>query len=368
MGERMSLDATGFRGALAAALLLAAATPAAAQQETQNQQTLNEPPNTVGPTERMQSHSAWHLSRTVSGHVGRVLTGKPQASGTAQSSLPAATMRETPAGASDGAGPVASATGGPPLWSVWVGPNVTWSDQDDPVAGNEGHMLTTYAGLDRRVLGRGVIGLIGGFETADFDTALLGGRLETEGFGVGAYGGYAVTDVIVVDAMALYTWVDNDFADRLRSASYDSERLQLAANVTAYLREERLSFRPKLGVAWSLDEQEAYRDTLRIPSPETEVETFSVSAGAQVGYTFFLDGGRTIEPWLGAAAVFEDSSSDPSPAAGSDELEQFDVRLSAGLNAQLAERLSFTLNADVSGLARPDHDAVTVGAQLSLQF
>lgn len=346
---------------LTAIVLLAA--PAAAQQN------LNEPPNTVAPTERMQSHSAWHLSRTVSGHVGRVLTGRPQAGGTAlgtgRGTDPAAAMRETPAAS----GPVASATGEAPLWSVWVGPGVTWSDQDDQVAGNEGHMLTTHVGLDRRVLGRGVIGLIGGFETADFDTALLGGELETEGFGVGAYAGYALTDVIVLDAMALYAWVDNDYADRLRSASYDSERLQLAANITGYLGEGRLNIRPKLGIAWSMDEQEAYADTLGIRSPETEVESFSVSAGAQVGYSFALDGDGTVEPWLGAAGVFEDSSTDPSPrAGGDDDLGSFDLRLSAGVTARPVERISLSLNADVSGLARSGYEAVSVGGQVSLQF
>lgn len=268
----MSLDIAVLRCTLPADLVLAAV-PTAAQQ-----QNLNEPPNTVGVTERMQSHSAWHLSRTVSGHVGRVLTGGPRAGrtarGAAQDGSPAATMRET--------GPMAPATGGASPWRAWIGPNATWNDQDDPVAGNEGHMLTTHAGLDRRVGVRGVLGLIGGYETSDFDTALFGGDLETAGFGVGAYGDYAVTDVIVMDALALYTWVDNDFADRLRAASYDSERLQLAANVTAYLTEGKVSIRPKLEVSYSRDEQEAYRDTLGIRSLETQVETLSATAGGQV--------------------------------------------------------------------------------------
>lgn len=355
----MSLDIVVLRGTLVAGLLLAETAPAAAQQ-----QNLNEPPNTVAVTERLQSHSAWHLSRRVSGHVGRVLIGDPPrgrtARGAAQDSSPSATMRET--------GPVASATGDASPFSAWIGPNATWSDQADPVAGNEGHMLTTHAALDRRIGRRDVLGLIGGYETSDFDTALLGGDVETAGFGVGAYGGYAVTDVIVVDALALYTWVGNDFADRLRAASYDSERLQFAANVTAYLIEGRLSIRPKLGISYARDEQEAYRDTLGIRSPETEVETLSVTAAGQVGYTYLLDESRTIEPWLGVGAVIEDSSADPSPPAGEDELEPFGLRLRAGVNTQLGERLSLSLDVDVSGLARADYSAVTVGGQLSLQF
>lgn len=207
-----------------------------------------------------------------------------------------------------------------------------------------------------------------GVEFSDFDTATLAGRLETEGAGVGIYGGYSLTDRIVLDALALYTWTDNDYSDRARSASYDSGRLQLAANLTGYFTEGRLSIRPKLGVSYSLDNQEAYRDTLGFRSPETDTETVSASAGAQVGYTFFLDETRTIEPYLGATAIVEDSSTDPSPAAGGDELGAFDVRLAAGLTVQLAERLSLSLSTDVSGLARGGYEAYSVGGQLNLQF
>lgn len=353
----MSFKVSSLRGAVTTAFLLAVTDIAAAQQT---------PPVTAAATERMQSHSAWHVARTVSGHVGRILAG------------PAAVGREEPVAAMDyanpglstgteGAGPVASATAETPAWSVWVGPNVTWSDQNDSVAGNEGHTLTTHVGLDRRVGTRGVVGVLAGFELSDFDTAMLGGSLESEGGGVGVYAGYGLSDTIVLDALALYTWIDNDFSDRLRSADYDSERLQLSANVTVYLTEGRLSIRPKLGVSYSQDDQEAYRDTLGIRSPETEVETLGATVGAQVGYTFFLDEGRSIEPYLGATAVLEDSSTDPS-SAGSDELGAFDLRLAAGANAQLGERVSLSLSADVSGLGRGDYHAVTLGGQLSVQF
>ena len=360
----MSLIRTGLHGVFAVALLLATGASAAAQQG---------PPNTVGPTERMQSHSAWHLSRMVSAHVGRVLIGPELPAGSAGigEDAPAAAMYDgSPGlfGGPDTPGPVASATAQAPAWSVWVGPNVTWSDQDDPVAGNKGHMVTTHVGLDRRLGQRGVFGIMAGFEFSDFDTATLDGRLETQGAGVGIYGGYSLTDRIVFDALALYTWLDNDYSDRARSASYDSGRLQLSANLTGYLTKGRFGIRPKLGVSYSLDNQEAYRDTLGFRSPESDTETVSATGGMQVGYTFFLDETRTIEPYIGAAAIVEDSSTDPSPAAGGDELGDFDVRLSAGFSAWLAERLSISLNADVSGLARGGYQAMTVGGQLSLRF
>lgn len=360
----MSPNLTRPHGVLAAALLLASATSAAAQQG---------PPNTTGPTERMQSHAAWQLSREVRDHVGWVLAGSRLPSSRARlgGDEPFAEMTDTGPGLSAApaaSGPVASATAQTPAWSVWVGPNVTWSDQDDPVVGNKGHMVTTHVGLDRRVGQRGVLGVMAGFEFSDFDTATLGGRMETEGAGVGIYGGYSVTDRIVFDALALYTWIDNDYSDRVRSTSYDSGRLQLSANLTGYLTEGPFSIRPTLGVSYSLDNQDAYTDTLGFRSPETDTETFSASAGAQVGYPLFLDETWTIEPYLGATLITEDSSTDPSPAGGDDELGTFDVRVAVGLTAQIAEQLSLSLATDVSGLARSDYEAYSLGGQLSLQF
>lgn len=336
----MRPNVMGLGQCLTAAVLMATPAPAAAQNL--------DPPETLGATERMQSHAAWHASRAVSAHVGFLLTD-----------------RQARAAAS---GPVASATAGEPQWSAWIGPSVTWSDQDGGAAGNEGHTVTTYLGLDRRLGERGVLGILAGSEFSAYDTALLDGNLEAEGLGVGVYAGYAVTDMIVLDALALYSWIDSDFADRARSASYDSERLQLAANATAYLTEGQLSIRPKLGVAYTRDDQDAYRDTLGTASPETETETFSVSAGAQVGYTVFLDETSWIEPYLGLTALVEESSTDPDAGRSGDELDAFDLRLSAGLGGQLAEGVSLSISADVSGLARPGYEAVTLGGQLSVRF
>ena len=63
---------TSLRGAAVAALLLTMGENAAAQQN---------PPATAAATERMQSHSAWHVARAVSGHVGRLLAGPALAGG-----------------------------------------------------------------------------------------------------------------------------------------------------------------------------------------------------------------------------------------------------------------------------------------------
>lgn len=96
--------------------------------------------------------------------------------------------------------------------------------------------------------------------------------------------------------MALYSGFNNDYVDGHRSANYDSRCLQFAANRTAYLSEGRVKILHKLGVAYSLDEQDAYRGTHGIRSPETDVEIFTASAGAEIGYTFLMDGISATDP------------------------------------------------------------------------
>lgn len=365
---------------LAASLLLALASglPASAQGPVPGGPP-NFPPDTSGALQQMQGASAWHTVWGVSNHVGDVLLGAPvPPAGPAP--LPFRGEEQSPASAVNGAwlafdegektpGLPQAAAASTPQWSIWIDSSLTWSERDDIFVGNEGELFTASFGLDRRIGERGVVGVIANVEDADFDTTFTNGRLETSGGGLGVYGGYAITDRIVLDAVALWKSLESDFRDPFRTASFDTDRLQVAANITGYFYRGPVSIRPKIGIAHTRDDQESYFDTLGLFTPSRTVERTTFSAGGELGYTIWLDDTRSLEPYVGAAALVENFSTDPTPVpAPRDELDAFDLRLTAGLKARLAERFVATLKADVTGIARDDFREVTAGGQVSLQF
>jgi hypothetical protein len=214
------------------------ATPARANQHNQQNQQPQQPQAVPvfaidGPylTQQLQSLSTWQIVPSVRDHVGEILVGGPS-----EPALPVGQdMGPSPSflgfGKDEKRKSSSAATTSSTNWSVWVDGNLSWTDRDDPIVGNDGTLGTLSIGLDRRVGSRGVVGVLFNGEESDFDTTLTRGTMETEGAGGGVYGGYALTNVLVIDGLALWKSLDTDVADSLGRASYDTDRMQLAANL-----------------------------------------------------------------------------------------------------------------------------------------
>ena len=84
------------------------------------------------------------------------------------------------------------------------------------------------------------LGSISNYDHSDIDNNFGGagfapGRLKSDGYGVGPYLGYAVTDNILFDASFVYSWGDNDISDAVSTGSFDNEGWSATANLTGYV-------------------------------------------------------------------------------------------------------------------------------------
>jgi outer membrane autotransporter protein len=262
-----------------------------------------------------------------------------------------------------------SADVAPLLWNVWGDANLSWIDRDHPLFGNDGHLVTSSLGLDRRFGDRAVLGVIVNGELSDINTTFNSGSLDTSGAGLGAYGGYALTQRVVVDALVLWKDFDNDVRSLASSGSYRSERWIAAANITGYLDLAALRVAPSAGILHSREEQDAYTDTSGAFAAGADIETTVLSFGSKAEYAVDMGAGRIVTPWIGAAAEWEVAASAGALVGGArDDREDVDLRLSSGLNAQLSHRISMSVKADVAGLTRSDDTVVTAGGQLAIRF
>jgi outer membrane autotransporter protein len=352
------------------AMLVGLSAPAVAQ-------VIVAPPPPVDPTEstfsverpyltqQLQGQSSNNISSAVSGHVGDLLIGL--GSGPPPAPPPAYAAEARDSRAKDNPLAAFAAVTATPKWSVWTDFNAVWSERTDPIAGNKGRLYAGNVAIDRRVGDRGVIGILGSFEHADFDTTFSNGTLKHRAAGGGVYAGYAVTDVWVVDGLARWQKLNADVTGG-GSASYDTLRMQLAANITGYLTYGVFSVRPTAGISYTQDDQDSYTDTTGLFAPSQRVTTTTGSAGLQVGRVFALDGARSVEPWVGATALWESFSSNPPPTISGSGLDPFDVTVSAGLTAKLSDRIQFTVKSQFGGLARANYDTFLAGGYLSVQF
>jgi len=265
-------------------------------------------------------------------------------------------------GASAASGDFASANQDALLWNVWSDATVAFADRNIPIAGYDGALVTVSLGLDRKVGDRSVLGVLLNFESSDFDTAGPG-TYDNTGYGIGVYGGTALSDHWVADAMVVWKQFDNDLTQPFVSSSFDSERWQAAANLTGYWYRDAWRTSPVVGIAWSHEDQDA-----SILNPAQTFTTTLVSAGLEIGYTRVLDEMRSLEPWASLTAEWTIHDSGATVFGPDPDLDEIDLRLAGGLNAMLAENFSLSLRADIAGLVRNNFLITTIGAQAALQF
>ena len=249
------------------------------------------------------------------------------------------------------------------LWNLWSDVTVAFADRNNPVAGYNGVLSTVSTGLDRKVGDSAVLGVLLNFEIANFDTSAGPGTFDSTGYGIGIYGGTALGENWVADAMVIWKHFNNDLIDPGISESFDSERWQAATNVTGYWFRDAWRYSPVFGVAWSHEDQDA-----SAINPAQTVTTGLASAGLEIGYTTVLGDMRSLEPWAGLRAEWTFHDSGATILGPDPDLNEFDLRLAGGLNAVLAENFSLSLHADIAGLVRNNFLIGTIGAQAALQF
>ncbi len=314
-----------------------------------------------------QVQSTLRLSRTVSSIVGTRLAPDGTPAGSASQYAPSA-QTDDPAAQALAGDSVSLATNDPAMnWNAWFDSSFVYSDRSHPVSGYDGPMFVASLGVDRAIGDASVIGILVNTEHVDFDTRFGPGTLKSHGYGVGVYAGSAITKNIVADAMLIWSQADNDVTEFGASGSFDSQRLQAAANLTGYWFRDAWRYSPTVGLAWSRDDQDSYFNGF-VTTPSRTLDSAVAIAGIQVGHTRFLDDVRTIEPWIGVNAEWEFYTSGLSGGVGGAKLDPFDIRLLGGLNAQMSQSVSASIKADIAGIARSDYFAGTFGGQVAVRF
>jgi hypothetical protein len=359
---------------LGVAAAMATGLTAADAAEAQIVSVLSTKDESVGPiyvTPQAMIDSTRQISKGVSNAVNGQLAPEPPSAPNGQVlryageniADPAADAFSALESASAVTGDFASTNQAALLWNIWSDATLALADRDNPIAGYDGTLATVSLGLDRKLGDRSVLGVLLNFEASDFDTTFGPGTFDSTGYGIGVYGGTALSDHWVADAMVVWKHLDNDTTGIGGPDSFDSERWQAAANVTGYWYRDAWRYSPAAGVAWSHEDQDA-----SALNPAQTITTALVSAGLEVGHTTVLDDMRSLEPWASLTAEWTIHDSGATVFGPDPDLNELDLRLAGGLNAVLAENFSLSLRADIAGLVRSNFLIATVGAQAALQF
>jgi hypothetical protein len=222
-------------------------------------------------------------------------------------------------------GMAAGASGMP--WAVWGNAGFTSTENDGATTAFDANRLHFAVGADVAVSDKVILGIAGGVESDDNDTAFNSGNIETEGYTVSAYVGALLTDNLSADAAIGYSDLD---IDQFRTAgttritsSLDGQRMFAAGNVNYDREWNDWQLTGTAGLLWAKDEQDAFVESDGTAVASSTFRLARLRLGAEVARTF-----GNFEPYV--LATYSNSFSQTDARPGQGTTDRSDVLLGGG--------------------------------------
>jgi hypothetical protein len=218
-----------------------------------------------------------------------------------------------------------------------------------------GDQVDVIAGLTRVLTPNFLIGVLGGWETFDFRSDAIQGRLTGDGWTAGAYAGWKLSNAIRFDAGVAYSGIGFNGTAGTASGSFSGDRLLVTAGVKGNYATYGFLLEPSATIYALWEHENAYTDTLGTAEAARDFSTGRASAGLKVAYPFAWTSTVKLAPYAGIYGDYYFNADNISLAGAGALLTTpvfagMSARTEAGFSAQFAGGGQFTAGAERSGL------------------
>ena len=252
-------------------------------------------------------------------------------------------------------------------WNTWLTGRWTFFDSDDSAF--DGHIADLAAGVDYRLTENLIVGVLGGYGIASFDTKTAAGKgsFSADGLSGGAYLGWLVAPGVLFDAMAAYTGTDYDNRAAGVTGDFDARRITLATNLKGRADLGALIAEPGIAFWWASEHQDGYTDSAGVAHGERTVTAGRLSAGPKFILPMVAGTKEQLQVWFAALAEYDFSSQSAGGTSALPDLgDGVSARIKAGFDAHLANGAKLTLQAEFSGLGNDNYTAWGGMARLAI--
>lgn len=219
-----------------------------------------------------------------------------------------------------------------------------------------GSQVNMIAGLTRRLTPNFLVGVLGGYETFDYRSDALQGHLKGNGWTVGSYLGWKLTDTIRFDAAVAYSGIGYDGTAGTASGNFGGNRLMVSSGLTGIYQGFGLQIEPSARVYALWERENAYTDSLGTLQTERNFSTGRASGGLKVAYPAAWSSTVAIAPYLGLYGDYyfnTDNAIAAVAASGIPDtvvLDGFSARAIGGVTAKFANGGQIALGTEFSGI------------------
>jgi hypothetical protein len=236
-----------------------------------------------------------------------------------------------------------------------------------------GNQVNALAGLTRRLTPNFLVGVLGGYETFDYRSDSLQGRLKGDGWTVGSYLGWRISQSVRFDAAAAYSGIGYDGTAGTATGSFGGHRLLLSSGLTGTYEKYGFRIEPSARVYALWEREDAYVDSLGTQQANRDFSTGRASAGVKVAYPLAWMTNAQIAPYAGVYGDYyfnTDSAGGPvtAPAVPSIYvLQGWSARAVGGVTARFADGAQISVGAERGGIGG-DFALWTYRARASIPF
>ncbi|HEX7925754.1 MAG TPA: Ig-like domain repeat protein, partial [Bradyrhizobium sp.] len=219
-----------------------------------------------------------------------------------------------------------------------------------------GNQVNLIAGLTRRLSSNFVVGVLGGYETFDYRSDALQGRLKGDGWTVGSYLGWKLTQTIRFDAGVSYSGIGYDGTAGTASGNFGGERWMVSSGLTGSYQGFGLQFEPSARIYALWEHESAYTDSLGTLQTARDFSTGRASAGVKVAYPVAWSSTVALAPYVGLYGDYYFNSDNATAALaasglpGAVVLDGFSARAIGGVTARFANGGQVALGAEFAGI------------------
>jgi outer membrane autotransporter protein len=176
-------------------------------------------------------------------------------------------------------------------FGVWFNPSYSWLESERTDSAYDGNSGLVIGGVDYILSQQAVVGLTLGWEKSDLDTTFNRGTFENDGFSIGPYVGFQFNDYLSVDALLIWSQLNNDVERNSTlgslNGSYDSDRTMFGANLNYFRLVNQWNLTATLGYLYSDEKEDAYTESGDFENQVADgsVHVGQVRIGARAGYS-----------------------------------------------------------------------------------
>jgi hypothetical protein len=219
-----------------------------------------------------------------------------------------------------------------------------------------GSQVNLIAGLTRRLTPNFLVGVLGGYETFDYRSDALQGHLTGNGWTVGSYLGWKITQTIRFDAAVAYSGIGYDGTAGTASGNFGGDRWMVSSGLTGTYHGYGLEIEPSARIYALWEHENAYTDSLGTQQAERDFSTGRASAGTKVAYPIAWSSTVALAPYLGLYGDYYFNSDNATAALaqsglpGAVVLQGFSARAIGGVTAKFANGGQIALGTEYGGI------------------